>query len=80
MSASSILPFGSQKVHTISQEGFDSARMQLDQRIATVTQGLMRFGLRAQKLGTEEVVELFYKLFNPGEGDRAAPKVDNQEK
>jgi hypothetical protein len=41
----------------------------------TVTQGLSRFGVRAQKLGTEEVVELFYKLFNPDEGDHSAPKV-----
>ena len=54
---------------------FDAARIQLEQRIATVIQGLQRFGLRAQKLGTEEVVELFYKLFNPGEQDRDAPKV-----
>jgi hypothetical protein len=41
-------------------------------------QGLSRFGLRGQKLGTEEVVELFYKLFNPGEQDRAAPKLNEQ--
>jgi type IV secretory pathway VirB4 component len=54
---------------------FDAARIQLEQRISTVLQGLQRFGLRAQKLGTEEVVELFYKLFNPGEQDRDAPKV-----
>jgi hypothetical protein len=57
---------------------FESSRLQLDQRIATVMQGLTRFGLRGQKLGTEEVVELFYKLFNPGEGERAAPKLNNQ--
>jgi type IV secretory pathway VirB4 component len=54
---------------------FDAARIQLEQRVATVMQGLLRFGLRSQKLGTEEVVELFYKLFNPGEQDRDAPKV-----
>lgn len=55
--------------------GFESARIQLEQRVMTVTQGLSRFGVRAQKLGTEEVVELFYKLFNPDEGDHSAPKV-----
>lgn len=58
------------------QASFDSARIQLEQRVSTVMQGLTRFGLRAQKLGTEEVVELFYKLFNPGEQDRGAPKVE----
>lgn len=74
--ASSILSFGKSGT-TMGQEEttFDAARIQLEQRIATVMQGLTRFGLRAQKLGTEEVVELFYKLFNPGEQDRDAPKV-----
>lgn len=60
---------------SVEQASFDAARIQLEQRVATVMQGLTRFGLRAQKLGTEEVVELFYKLFNPGEQDREAPKI-----
>lgn len=74
--ASSFIPFG-HSATTMGQEEstFDAARIQLEQRVSTVIQGLTRFGLRAQKLGTEEVVELFYKLFNPGEQDRGAPKV-----
>lgn len=59
-----------------SQSTFEASRIQLEQRVSTVVQGLSRFGLRAQKLGTEEVVELFYKLFNPSEQNRAAPKVE----
>jgi hypothetical protein len=58
------------------EEAFDASRIQLEQRISTVVQGLARFGVRAQKLGTEEAVELFYKLFNPGEQDRPAPVVN----
>ena len=58
------------------QAPFEAARVQLEQRVLTVMQGLSRFGLRAQKLGTEEVVELFYKLFNPSEQNREAPKVE----
>ncbi len=58
-----------------SLSSFDASRIQLEQRVSTVMQGLSRFGLRAQKLGTEEVVELFYKLFNPSEQNREAPKV-----
>lgn len=54
---------------------FDAARIQLEQRVSTVLQGLSRFGLRGQKLNTEEMVELFYKLFNPGEQDRGAPHI-----
>ncbi len=75
--ASSLLPFGgsAQSTASSSQANFEPSRIQLEQRVATVLQGLSRFGLRAQRLGTEEVVELFYKLFNPSEGDRSAPKL-----
>lgn len=73
-----LLSFGLKQGTSMGTEGdtFDAARIQLEQRVATVIQGLTRFGVRAQKLGTEEVVELFYKLFNPGEQDRGAPKLD----
>lgn len=73
--ASSLLPFGGSAQSSFSQTNFEPSRIQLEQRVATVLQGLSRFGLRAQRLGTEEVVELFYKLFNPSEGDRSAPKL-----
>jgi hypothetical protein len=75
---SSLLSFSSDARPKNVQDSFETSRIQLDQRIATVMQGLSRFGLRGQKLGTEEVVELFYKLFNPSEGERAAPKMDNK--
>jgi type IV secretory pathway VirB4 component len=76
--SSSPLSFGLGTAKEDDQATFDAARIQLEQRVATVMQGLPRFGIRAQKLGTEEVVELFYKLFNPGEQDRAAPKLATQ--
>lgn len=75
----SALSFGLNGENNTDQSTFNSARIQLEQRVATVSQGLTRFGLRAQKLGTEEVVELFYKLFNPGEQDRPAPKLEQQQ-
>lgn len=46
---------------------FEENRTQLEQRISTVSQGLVRCGLRSVQLGTEEVVELLYKTFNPGD-------------
>ena len=49
---------------------FQEYRSQLEQRVAVVEQGLVRCGVRAAELGTEEVVELFYKLFNPGETEK----------
>ncbi len=75
ISPSSIINFAGGSANKVPQETFEASRIQLDQRVSTVIQGLSRFGLRAQRLGTEEVVELFYKLFNPSEGDRSAPKV-----
>ena len=60
----------------INQSEFEASRIQLEQRVGTAIQGLARFGLRGQKLGTEEVVELFYKLFNPADQNRTAPHVE----
>lgn len=78
INTSTLLSFGGGGAQKTNQDTFESARIQIEQRVATVIQGLSRFGLRAQRLGTEEVVELFYKLFNPSEGDRAAPKVEEK--
>jgi hypothetical protein len=57
-------------------ERFDEHRTQLDQRIGVAQSGLTRCGLRTVQLGTEEVVELFYRLFNPGDVEQplADPK------
>lgn len=52
---------------TVTDEQFEQYRTQLEQRISVVEQGLVRTGVRVVQLGTEEVIELFYKLFNPGE-------------
>ena len=46
---------------------FEENKVQLEQRIVTVEQGLVRCGIRVARLGNEEVIELFYKIFNPGE-------------
>lgn len=51
-------------------EEFEEHRSQLEQRISVVEQGLLRLGIRVAKLGTEEIVELFYKIFNPGETEK----------
>lgn len=49
---------------------FEENIVQLDQRIAVVAQGLSRSGIRTVRLGTEEIIELFYKVFNPGETEK----------
>ena len=65
---SSLLPASSSATTSaLTDEQFEQYRSQLEQRISVIEQGLVRTGVRTVKLGTEEVIELFYKLFNPGE-------------
>lgn len=65
---SSFLPFGRSK-NTAAQDSktFEEQVSQLEQRISIVQQGLVRTGVRTVQLGTEEAIELLYKMFNPGE-------------
>lgn len=51
-------------------ENFEENRTQLLQRMEVVMAGLTRIGVRAVPLGTEELVELYYKLFNPGDTEK----------
>jgi len=57
-----------QKTDALS--AFEEKRGQLEQRVAVIQQGLNRCGVRSTQLGTEEVIELFYKVFNPGETEQ----------
>ena len=52
---------------------FEEHVSQLEQRISIVQQGLVRTGVRTVQLGTEEVIELLYKMFNPGEDSKPMP-------
>jgi hypothetical protein len=49
---------------------FEEHRAQLEERLSVVEQGLVRCGIRVVQLGTEEVIELFYKIFNPGDAEK----------
>ena len=53
-----------------TEASFDENRSQLEERLSVVEQGLVRTGIRVARLGTEEVIELFYKAFNPGETEK----------
>jgi len=54
-------------------EQFEEQRSQLEQRVGVVISGLARCGIRTIELGTEEIVELFYKIFNPGDTEKPIP-------
>lgn len=61
------LPFGKKTSTEDINRTFEEQVSQIEQRIAIVQQGLIRTGVRTVQLGTEEAVELLYKMFNPGE-------------
>ena len=52
-------------------DSFEEHKNQLWQRVDTVTAGLERLGLRSAPLNTEELIELFYGLYNPTEFEKA---------
>ena len=58
-------------------EAFEEQRSQLDQRIAIVKGGLSSFGVRSKQLNTEQAIEVFYNMFNPGETHRNIPQLEN---
>ncbi|MCF7865580.1 MAG: hypothetical protein K9M11_03690 [Candidatus Pacebacteria bacterium] len=64
--------FGGSKGSKKDQEKttFEESRSQLQQRVEVVEQGLVRCGIRIANLGTEELIELFYKTFNPGDVEK----------
>lgn len=70
----SYLPsFGGKKDAGTVESSFEEHVSQLEQRISIVQQGLVRTGVRTVQLGTEEAIELLYKMFNPGEEGKPMP-------
>jgi hypothetical protein len=51
----------------LASSDFEEERAQLEERLSLVADGLAGTGVRAVPLGTEEVIELLYRSFNPGE-------------
>ncbi len=65
--------FNSKKDKSIEKEKddhFEEVRSQIEQRVGVVEQGLARCGVKIARLGSEELVELFYRIFNPGDAEK----------
>lgn len=69
--------FGKKGAAATAQGTFEEYKTQLWQRVETVVAGVQRFGIRAVPLNTEEVVELFYGLYNPTEFEQLTPMNTN---
>lgn len=62
--------------HRLPDEKFEEYKIQLFQRVDSVAQGLISAGVRVAPLNTDELIELYYGLYNPGELDKAsAPEI-----
>lgn len=68
--------FSPKKTKVTSEMRFEEKRMQLEQRVAVVEQGLNRIGVRTVPLGTDELVELFYHIYNPTDPTGTAPSLE----
>jgi len=66
---------GSSTAGLTNDQQFEEHRLQLEQRVGMVTQGLAGVGVRTMKLEKDELVELYYHLYNPGDPTGAAPNV-----
>lgn len=66
---------GSEK--TKKDTDFEEGKAQLEQRLSVISDGASRMGLETAKLGNEELIELFYKKFNPGESEKPIQLSDN---
>jgi type IV secretory pathway VirB4 component len=65
--------FGKKQDVVIEDAKFEENRLQLEQRASLVEQGLTRIGVRTIPLQSEELVELYYHIFNPGDPEGTAP-------
>ncbi len=59
----------------IEEGKFQEHRTQIEQRMSLVEQGLARIGVRTVALQSEELVELYYHIFNPSDISGTAPKI-----
>lgn len=61
--------FGKNKNDSV-EDSFTENKTQLWQRVDSVTEGLQRMSVRSVPLNTEELIELFYGLYNPTEFEK----------
>lgn len=56
-----------EKAQSRIDQSLEESFTQLDQRVELVVNGLSRCGLRSIRLADEELTELYYRLYNPGD-------------
>jgi hypothetical protein len=61
---------------TPNETQFEEHRIQLEQRVGLVTAGLARVGVRTITLQKDDLVELYYHLYNPADLTGSAPLTE----
>lgn len=61
--------FSKPSLPSLTEESFKRAKVQLWQRMEFIALGLRRCGLQAQALGSPELIELFWSIYNPEEAE-----------
>lgn len=69
------LKFWEKKKIPSKEENLEQKIIQLNQRTEQVINGLMQIGLRAVSLRDEELIELFYNLYNPEAVEKKGLKI-----
>ncbi len=65
-----------EKVAAPSDQQFEEHRVQLEQRVTLVVEGLSGVGVRTITLKTDDLVELFYHIYNPSDPTGTAPALN----
>jgi type IV secretory pathway VirB4 component len=60
----------------VSDTRFEEQRIQLEQRISLVEQSLHQIGVHTVPLKNDELVELFYHIYNPTDPTGSAPVIE----
>ncbi|MDO8430015.1 MAG: hypothetical protein Q7S73_01445 [bacterium] len=61
------------------KENLKEIQEQLDQRVDQVIDGLNQIGLRAVPLNDDELIELFYNLYNPATTEKRGVEIGGEE-
>lgn len=64
---------GRRNNRTLEESKFQEHKNQLLQRVSVVEQGLRRIGVKTIQLSNDELVELYYHIFNPSDITGTAP-------
>lgn len=63
---------------TIDEDALDTAKTELANRVQNVVSGLLQVGIQAAPLDTQELIELYYNMYNPDTATRQTLNTTDQ--